>query len=168
MKSLLKVLIDSSVIIESLKGNEKAERILRELIRSEEKVVLYLNPFVFNEVIFISLLYFSNLSAKTLRKKKELIKEIMKEKISPNITSFLNRFFILLSFDSFQNSLMESYIEEYGLLPTDASVLATCKHYGIKYLISIDNDFPEPCKKEGIVLINSAEKLKEILEKENL
>ena len=166
MKSLLKVLIDSSVIIESLKGNEKAERILRELIRSEEKVVLYLNPFVFNEVIFISLLYFSNLSAKTLRKKKELIKEIMKEKISPNITSFLNRFFILLSFDSFQNSLMESYIEEYGLLPTDASVLATCKHYGIKYLISIDReDFTVPREKEGIVLIDSVEKLKEVLNK---
>jgi predicted nucleic acid-binding protein len=42
--------------------------------------------------------------------------------------------------------------------------LATCKHYGIRYLISIDTDFPEPCEKEGIVLINSAEKLKGILE----
>ena len=59
-------------------------------------------------------------------------------------------------------------IEHYDLRPNDAIILATCKYYGIKYLISLDNDFPEPCKKEGIVLINSAEKLKEILEKENL
>ena len=63
MKNSLKVLIDSSVIIESLKGNEEAERILRELIRSKEKIVLYLNPFVFNEVIFISLLYNSFISS---------------------------------------------------------------------------------------------------------
>ncbi|NPA39161.1 MAG: PIN domain-containing protein [Thermodesulfobacteria bacterium] len=47
----------------------------------------------------------------------------------------------------------------YGLLLNDTLVLATCKHYGIKHLISIDSDFPEPCKKEGIILINSAEKL---------
>ena len=54
-------------------------------------------------------------------------------------------------------------IDKYNLKTHDALILATCKHYGIKYLVSIDSDFPEPCEKEGIILINSAEKLKEIL-----
>jgi predicted nucleic acid-binding protein len=65
-------------------------------------------------------------------------------------------------------NLAVSYYRKYKLKPNDALILATCKHYGIKYLISIDKDFPEPCEKEGIVLINSVEKLKEFLEKENL
>ena len=56
-------------------------------------------------------------------------------------------------------------IEHYDLRPNDAIILATCKYYGIKYLISIDNDFPEPCKKEGVVLINSVEKLRKVLKK---
>jgi predicted nucleic acid-binding protein len=57
-------------------------------------------------------------------------------------------------------------IKEYGLLPNDAIILATCKDYGVKYLISIDReDFTIPCEKEGIVLIDSVEKLKEILNK---
>ena len=56
--------------------------------------------------------------------------------------------------------------KKYNLKPNDALILATCKHYGIKYLISIDkNDFTIPCKKEGIILIDSVEKLKEVLNK---
>ena len=58
-------------------------------------------------------------------------------------------------------------IEHYNLRPNDAIILATCKHYGIKYLISIDReDFAIPCEKEGIVLIDSVEKLKEVLNKQ--
>ncbi|WP_366513876.1 PIN domain-containing protein [Thermococcus aggregans] len=49
---------------------------------------------------------------------------------------------------------------KYGLLPNDALILATCKFYSIKYLISFDSDFENACKKEGIVLIDSLEKLR--------
>ncbi len=55
-------------------------------------------------------------------------------------------------------------MKKHNLLSNDALILATCKYYRIKYLISIDtSDFKEPCEKEGIVLINSVEKLKEVL-----
>ena len=57
-------------------------------------------------------------------------------------------------------------MKHYNLKPNDAFILATCKYYNISYLISLDDDFQKPCEKEGITLINSAEKLKEILEKE--
>ena len=55
-----------------------------------------------------------------------------------------------------------SLMDDYGLLPNDAIILATCKFYGIKYLIIFDKDFEEACKEEGIVLINSIEKLEGI------
>ena len=102
-----------------------------------------------------------------LKKKKKIVKEIFSKKVSLFWRYFLSNFKIL-PIDEEILKLGEKYIEIYGLLPNDALVLATCKNHSIKYLISIDTDFPEPCKKEGIVLINSAEKLKEILEIEDL
>ena len=68
----------------------------------------------------------------------------------------------------FDENAVEIYYKKYKLKPNDALILATCKHYNIKYLISIDNDFAIPCEKEVIVLIDSVEKLKEVLNKENL
>nr|WP_290902916.1 PIN domain-containing protein [Ferroglobus sp.] len=44
-----------------------------------------------------------------------------------------------------------------NLLPNDALILATCKFYGIKYLISFDNDFRGACEGENMVLIDSVE-----------
>lgn len=41
-------------------------------------------------------------------------------------------------------------METYGLLPNDAIILATCKFYGVKYLISFDSDFANACESEGI------------------
>jgi len=59
--------------------------------------------------------------------------------------------------------LSDKYIKTYKLRPNDALILATCKHYGIPYLISLDEDFEESCKKEGITLINSSDSLKRVL-----
>jgi hypothetical protein len=32
-------------------------------------------------------------------------------------------------------------IKQYGLLPNDALIAATCKHYGIKRIVTLDEDF---------------------------
>ncbi len=45
------------------------------------------------------------------------------------------------------------FMKKYGLLPNDALILATCKFYGARYLISFDDDFREACKGEGAALI---------------
>ena len=42
-------------------------------------------------------------------------------------------------------------------MPNDALILATCKFYGIKYLISFDDDFRGACEGKNIVLIDSVE-----------
>ncbi|MBE8540167.1 PIN domain-containing protein [Geoglobus acetivorans] len=52
-------------------------------------------------------------------------------------------------------NLAYRFVKKYGLLPNDALILATCRFYGIKYLISFDSDFERACKKEGIVLIDN-------------
>ena len=97
-----------------------------------------------------------------LRRKKKLLEKFFSTKVSSFWEYFLKNFNILPVTKEVLK-ITKGMIEMYGLLPNDALVLATCKYYGIKYLLSIDSDFPEPCQKEGITLINSAEKLKEIL-----
>jgi len=52
---------------------------------------------------------------------------------------------------------------KYGLLPNDAMILATCKFYGIKYLVSFDSDFEKACEGEGIRLLKSIEEISKAL-----
>jgi len=71
--------------------------------------------------------------------------------------------FIFLDSCSDIIKLARKFILKYNLKPNDALILATCKHYNIPYLLSLDEDFKEACEEEGIVLIDSVEKLKKIL-----
>lgn len=162
MKQSLKLMIDSSLLVESLKGKEEAREMLKLLINNKDKIVLFINPFVKNEVIFVLLVYLSKLSPRTLKKKKEKVKEIMEE-LKKKVIKFLDTYFTELSFNSEQSNLAYNLCEKYGLLPTDASILATCGYYNIPYIISLDEDFRESCENEGVTLINSIEKLKELL-----
>jgi predicted nucleic acid-binding protein len=133
--------VDSNVIIEGLKGNKKANEIFKQFLDSEIKIAI--NPIVYSEVIY-------KLTYKHLFDLEE-IHDIL---IKSSYILAINYFIINFSYD---------LMKKYNLKPNDALILATCKHYNIKYLISLDEDFKKPCEKEGIVLIDSAEKLKEIL-----
>ncbi len=160
MRELLKLMIDTTVIVETLKENTDAKEIFKEILDSRRKALFYINPFVVNEVVFILTVYLSELSPKTLKKKKEIVKKVVREEIKEKILPFIEKFFICVDFNLEQNKMTYELCEKYGLLPTDAAILATCKYYGIPYLISLDEDFCEACEKEGIGLIDSVEKLK--------
>ena len=56
--------------------------------------------------------------------------------------------------------LSNNFIQKYGLLPNDALILATCKHYAVDALASLDKDYEEACRSEGITLISGVENLK--------
>ena len=145
---MLKIFVHSCIFIQSFKKPPTQEALeLMDLILKnykEGRINPYINLVVENEVIYVL----------TFKKKSKFdLKSLFRF-----ITAFQ---FLEITFEI--RNLYKSFIENYHLKPNDALILATCKHYGIKYLISIDSDFPEPCEKEGIVLIDSPEKLKEIL-----
>ena len=152
MKSF-QAFIDSSVLIEHLKGNPNARDLLQELIIKDGEN--FINDIVISEVIFIYLKTVSGKSVLTLKKKPELVKSMDKTPCYQ-----LLELFKPLEVNEFVYRISRDLIDRYGLLPNDAFILATCKFYGIKYLISFDNDFKNACKKEGIVLIDSLEKLR--------
>jgi predicted nucleic acid-binding protein len=140
---MVKFFLDSSFIIELLKNNKIAKDINNCLIDARNILLVY-NHIVLSELVYQ--LYFKR------KYNWQIIEEILKE-------------FDLLELNKEIGSLSLEYIYKYNLKPNDALILATCKHYGIKYLISLDEDFKKPCKEEGIVLIDSVEKLKEVLDK---
>ena len=128
--------LDSSIIIEALKGNENAV-LLWEKILKKGKLILFINEVVYSETFY-------QLSIKKNFPVSEIYKLLRKS------TYFLpiNELIIDLSVEAMNN---------YKLLPNDSFILGTCKFYQIPNLISLDTDFIEPCIHEKINLINSTE-----------
>jgi len=116
------------------------------------KYTLCSNAIVFSEVFLVYLKAITGKKSYELKKNPELITEKEEE---------LEKLFML--FEIFEEleinkrirNMAYEFMKKYGLLPNDALILATCKFYGIKYLISFDGDFERVCKKEGVELINS-------------
>ena len=123
------IFVDSSVIVESLKGNEKAVKLLRDL----EGNPLAINPVVFSEVVYIFMRYAGRTNV---------------GKVFDLLDSF-----VMLDLTKEIVKIAERYILSFKLLPNDALILATCKYYGID-LASLDEDFEECCRVEGVKLIN--------------
>jgi len=139
--------VDSNIIIETFKENYRQEAVsvlsfLLNQISKNRYINCYINNVVESEVTF-QLIF---------KGKSSLTKEEIK--------------IVLLSFKSLEigeniRNLFWEYMCQYNLKPNDSLILATCKYYGIPYLISFDSDFENACKREGITLINSFEKLRE-------
>ena len=141
----LKAFVDSNVIIKHLEG----ELDLSEL---RSKYTLCSNAIVFSEVFLVYLKAITGKKSYELKRNPELIVERGNE---------LEELFVLfeifeeLEINKEVRNLAHEFVKKYGLLPNDALILATCKFYGVKYLISFDGDFERACKEEGIVLISS-------------
>ncbi len=121
------------------------------ICRSSEPSILYSNAVVFSEVLLVYLKAITGKKSYELKKNPELI---------VGKTNELEELFML--FEIFEEleinrnvrSLACEFVKKYGLLPNDAIILANCKFYGIKCLISFDSDFERACKGEGIELVN--------------
>lgn len=140
-----KIFLDSSIFIEPLKGNKVD---FYELLISNLANELFVNDIVVSEYLYYILALSSNVSPKTLQRKKK-IKETIDQ--NPKIISAINSFTFLPGNQSFLSGIPQ-LMAKYNLLPNDAIILATCKLYGTK-LASHDADFMIPCESENIELL---------------
>ena len=142
----LKAFVDSNVILNHLEGN-------LSLSDLRSKYALCSNAIVFSEVFLVYLKVITGKKSYELKNSPELIIEKENE-LEELFTLF--EIFEELEINREIRNLAYEFVKKYGLLPNDALILATCRFYGIKYLISFDGDFEKACKKEGIELIDSA------------
>ncbi|WP_367883194.1 type II toxin-antitoxin system VapC family toxin [Thermococcus peptonophilus] len=133
-------LVDTSVLVEYLKGNERAERLLSELFREEN--ILYINSVVFSEVVYVMMGHYSGGRApRSLKRKPDKL---------PG--GELKLVFSALSKYGFVETtrrtteIARELIEKYALLPNDAMILATCIEHGFS-LATMDDEFKGSSRK---------------------
>jgi hypothetical protein len=126
------VFIDSSLFLGFLEGKERAKALLEAYSDLEGCI----NVIVFSEVLFVYI------KAETGKKSYELKREpeIMKSVELDDIAELLGRYRMLDIGEAVMNEAKE-LITKYGLLPNDALIAATCKHHGIRKIVTFDPDF---------------------------
>ncbi len=154
----MRCLLDTNIFVEAFKGQKEAQNLLDFLVENSDRIEIYIPYNVVEETIFLLIKRTKNTGYWKLKKDKSLVIESFKE-----IKPYLEFVFALCDvlFPT-KKVMFESlnHIENYGLLPNDALVLAFCKVHKIDVLISLDSDFKEAVKEEGITLISSFEELK--------
>ena len=126
------VFIDSSVFLDFLEGKEKARVLLAEYSGLEGCI----NVIVFSEVLFVYIKATTGKKSYELKKKPELVKSVE----LTDIVELLGRY-RTLDVEEAVTKEAEELITKYGLLPNDALIAATCKHYGINKIATTDPDF---------------------------
>ena len=137
--------IDSNIIIETFKRNglKDAFLIWQRILDLFLEHDFFINLVVKNEVAYHLYVKRKLLSIEDLR-------------------ALLKAFKNLPIVEEIEDDMLR-LMENYNLKPNDALILATCKYYQVPYLVSLDTDFEEPCKGEGVTLINTLQRFEEIL-----
>jgi uncharacterized protein len=140
-----KIFIDSSVLIETYKGNKID---FYDTLVSNTDNKFYINDIVLSEYLYYILDLSSWVSPRTLQQKEKIANILNKETAQVNI---LKRFLLLSGNQSFLFEVPK-LMSDYNLLPNDAIILVTCKLHGTK-LASHDSDFIIPCESENVELL---------------
>ncbi|WP_456367391.1 type II toxin-antitoxin system VapC family toxin [Thermococcus sp.] len=138
------VLLDTSILLEYFKGNPKARNVLLSLMESD--VVLFINPIVFSEVVYLLLGFYSGLSPRSLKEKPEKLPEEL------DLLFEALEEYAFVELGEKTSLIARDLIRKYAMFPNDALILATCIEHGFS-LVTLDDDFKVPAKKEGVPLI---------------
>ncbi|HRH47512.1 MAG TPA: PIN domain-containing protein [Panacibacter sp.] len=147
MPTTSKIFIDSSVLIEALKGTKAA--FYSDIIKNNN-FECCINDIVVSEYLY-QFLGINGGAAPLSLKSSKRIPNIIEENIS--LALILNDFTFLSSSNLIPTVAIE-YMHMFNMLPNDAIILATCSIHDIKILASHDSDYIIPCKELGILLLN--------------
>ncbi len=142
----MKCFIDSSVIIEQLKGNNPG--FFQKILNDFESYCI--NSIVFSEIIYHSIGFSTGKSPLTIKENK-LIPSVVRE----GDVLKLYKLFDILETNAKVIDQSIVLMNRYNLLPNDAIIIATCQVHKVKTIASTDKDFVIVCRKENLNLISS-------------
>jgi predicted nucleic acid-binding protein len=134
----MKVFVDSNIILAFLAGQDARAR---ELVRGIENHTItgYINPLVIDEVIYGYLRLITKLSSRRIRqllaRKDEKLINMIENDVLPVLELFISLPLTAEPIEIFR------FMEEYGLMPADALITVTCRHYEINTIATLDEDF---------------------------
>ncbi len=129
-----RVFIDTNAIIELFRNNEGVKEFFRKV--EDGQIEGLTNTIVFLETLHVYAILKTDQGPMNLKKRPHILKSI-------DFSPVLKLFTILkiLPVNSISMEDVVEIIQKYGLLPNDALIVATCKHYGIKKIATFDEDF---------------------------
>ena len=138
MYSKERVFVDSSVIVGFFSGDSKAVEVLDSL----SDCLLCINDVVFSEVAYKLMVL------KFLERNERFRLHALRKDISDYVHVYeILREFIgraKMEFLQIDEKVITEAIDigvKYALLPNDALIAATCKHYGVRKIATFDEDF---------------------------
>ena len=129
--------IGTNVIARYYTGDPAARRALEPVLSGE--TIDYINSVVFLEVLFVLLKLLTDMKAYELKKKPEKVRKTLR--MLDKQIAFLQGYFTELEVNEGVKQAALDIMRQYGLLPNDAIIAATCKHYNIDTIITFDEDF---------------------------
>ncbi len=134
----MKIFVDTSIILAFLAGEDPRARDVIEAVENGT-FIGYANPVVIDEVIHGYLRLATGLSSRRIRqllaRRDERLLKLLRNDVQPVL-----ELFIVLPLAISVNEVLE-IIETYGLMPSDALIVASCRHYGIDTIATFDEDF---------------------------
>lgn len=142
----MKVLVDSSLLIEYEKGNKT--ELLERILGSTHEV--YINPIVFSEYAYQLLGVIGGRSPMSICESSKIAETLSQH----DTENFLSSFSILPVSEEAVKVALEM-MKKHNLLPNDALILAACKLEKIDILASYDADLSRACQVEGVKMVSS-------------
>lgn len=140
-----RVFIDSSVFIEYGKNNPEAVKLLRRIL--ELGLMPCINAIVFSEVLYIHIREKTGKSPETLKRDPKLVKSVEIDDIREALLSCI---VLGENADILNNAAL--LVKNHGLLPNDALILATAKHFNC-WLATMDEYLKKVAQRVGVNVI---------------
>lgn len=137
------VYVDTNIILSILLESEKY-REAEELLVRFHKESLVTSGIAINEAFYVAT--FEYYKQRGLVKSKYSLRKKIKNKGYPNevirlIMGFIDDLNIKVLEDYYDLQEYVDIMTKYRLLPNDAQIALTCKHYGIETILTFDEDF---------------------------
>jgi uncharacterized protein len=151
MTNRRKIFLDSSILVEKIKGTKEH---LFDILMADDSLEKCFSETVLSEVTFHLLAELGKKAPRTLKENKS-IGALLQDSQPENL---FGAFTLLPS----HAEIVPTYLrlmQTFNLLPNDALILATCLLHGVEQVASYDPDFEQVCAQNALQLIAQAQDL---------
>ena len=149
----MKIFLDSSILIEYVKGNKID--VLEAIVHPDSGYDPYINHIVYSEFLFHFLSLTARKSPLTLKNSSAISTLLTQDEP----IEFIRNFSVVeMNTETIERSY--EFMIKYNLLPNDALIFASCISHKIPCLATYDRDFIAICEQEEIQMIQNLEDIR--------
>ncbi len=135
--------IDTSIILAILLETEKSS-LAQDILEAYSEYKLVISGIAINEALYVATYEYYRLKGEIKGKhglRKLIARKGYPKEVLDTINSFLKDLDVEIIGDHYEHTEYLKLLREYKLLPNDAQIALTCKHYAIGTILTFDEDF---------------------------